>query len=116
MNYCCPLCAADLQRNRPRKTPPPGGSTAPVSRYRLACPVCGGALMLNPHSAEKAFFPGILFALIGLNIYSWVSGVKVSMPGALWMLAIVFLASYAVRNLIPPKNWPRYAVWRPSKR
>lgn len=96
--------------------PPSGGSKAADSRYRLVCPVCGGALMLNPHPAEKAFFPGVLVALVGLNIYSGVSGVKVSMQGALWMLAIVFLASYAVRHLIPPGDWPRYAVWKTPKR
>lgn len=116
MNYSCPLCSVDLKHRRLKKVPIDNTATWLSLRWHLVCPACNGALTVNPHAAEKSFFPGAILTLVGLNIYSAVTGYKVSMTGSLLMLSLVFVAAYVVRNLIPPKNWPRYRVWHPGKR
>jgi hypothetical protein len=116
MNYSCPLCLVDLKHRQLKKVPVEQTSSWFVRRWHLVCPACNGALTANPHAAEKSFFPGAILALVGLNIYSAVTGYKVSMTGSLLMLGLIFAAAYVVRNLIPPKDWPRYMVWQPGKR
>lgn len=68
--------------------------------------------MIHPHAGEKMFFPGVLLAILGLNIYSGIAGVKVSLHGAAVMLAVIFAAAYAVREFVPPRDWRRYVVWK----
>jgi len=105
MNTACPHCAVDLRLRKPVRRSDPGGM-----RRVLVCPACGGALALHPHPAEKFFFPGVLLALLGLNLYSGFSGVKVAPTGALVMLVLIFAGAFAVRRLLVPKDWPRYVA------
>ncbi|WP_143009824.1 hypothetical protein [Propionivibrio dicarboxylicus] len=99
-----------MRLRKPVRRSDPGGT-----RRILACPACGGALALHPHPAEKFFFPGVLLALLGLNIYSGFSGIKISPTGAVLMLALIFAAAFAVRRLLVPKDWRRYVADRSSK-
>ncbi len=110
MNYACPHCHADLRRRVVAKAPS-GGSAGRT----LVCPACSGALAIHPHPAEKLFFPGVLVSLLGLNIYSGFSGIKVSLAGALIMGGIIFAAAYGVRHLVPGRDWPRYQAAKPER-
>jgi len=110
MDYACPLCSVNLKHRRLAKAPVDGVALALSYRWYLRCPACGGALAVNPHAAEKAFFPGVLVAIVGLNLYSLNTGYKISITGAVVMLGLVFLAAYVIRNLVPPRDWPRYVA------
>lgn len=112
MNFACPHCSADLNQRTPRKASIDGQKTGAFQGRSLVCPACGQALAFNHHPAEKAFFPGIIVAVVGLNVYSLATGVKVSMTGALVLLGVIFAATYVVKNLIPPKDWPRYQPFK----
>ena len=110
MNYACPLCHADLRGRVVAKA-----RSGESAGRTLICPACGGALAIHPHPAEKLFFPGVLVALLGLNIYSGFSGIKLSLEGALVMGGLIFAAAYGVRHLIPGRDWPRYQPAKPGR-
>lgn len=105
MNLCCPHCLVDLRHQRVRRIP-----ASAKSKQHYLCPACDGVLMLNPHPAEKLFFPSVLIAIFALNIYSGWSGIKLSIEGAAIMLVLIFAAAWAVRHALPAREWPRYRI------
>lgn len=110
MNLCCPHCRADLRQQRVRRVP----ASARFKQHYL-CPACDGVMMLNPHPAEKLFFPGVLIAIFALNLYSAGSGIKLSIEGAAIMLVLIFAAAWAVRHWLPAGDWPRYQTGKAER-
>ncbi|GAB2466655.1 hypothetical protein GCM10027082_17790 [Comamonas humi] len=108
MNHACPLCSADLSRQRPRKIPLRGESRWLALRWHLECPSCGGALQENPHPFEKAVLPVLLLGVGLLNFLTYCFGWKASLPVATACFALVVLGPFVGRAIAVPRDWRRY--------
>lgn len=100
MDYCCPLCKADLKK---RKL-----SHAIMTRMEFDCSHCKGAIRLNVHRAE------VVVAMLNFGIIIVLGGF------AYWFqsqgLLLVTIAAAMLGTLALPVlertylgKWPRYA-------